>query len=341
MRRSVVAGVFGLMLAGAVVQPANAVEPGKKGPRPGSAVAVQIQAPNLARVDRQTGETATLVTFTGVDKQTSVVVDFGDGSALVRRKGRCAVPKAIKSPQACAVSMAHRYLQPGDFTITGTSGRVQNQQAVKIVPVPMPWTPPAGMTFQDGWAPLPGRGATFVPCSTVRWHFDRTAEPADRNTKIDDVRGGLAVLAPLTGLTFTEVSDSSQATLTFRWGDLAAEGYANAAGIGGPRGVGRGVVAFSTTTDWTLNQWAGREWRRFEWPRPDLGPGWYSWSEGPGRQNLVIHEVMHAMGFDHVDDVMSIMHPTILPNNRGNFSVGDIQGLNTMYLANPCPLIPD
>jgi|TARA_B100001094_G_scaffold66237_1_gene62368 hypothetical protein len=139
-------------------------------------------------------------------------------------------------------------------------------------------------------------------------------------------------------LKFVEIDNADSADLNFRWGDLVAEGWgSNVAGIGGPDGYGEGSVAFSNSVDWTLNKWEGRDWRRLEWPRPDLGPGWYSWKEGPGREALVVHEVMHAMGFDHVKDFTSIMYPQgAIPNNRGNLSSGDIAGLNTMYLNNPC-----
>ena len=202
------------------------------------------------------------------------------------------------------------------------------------------WTPATGQAFNDGWRPFPS-GATFKPCQVVRWHFDRSGEAPERSTMIDDIRTGLATLEPHTGLTFQEVTDPGIADLTFRWGDLAAEGYDGAAGIGGPRGLGKGAVAFDTKANWTLNDWSGRDWRRLEWPRPDLGPGWYSWKEGPGREALVVHEAMHAMGFDHVEDFTSIMYPQGgIPNNRGELSAGDIAGLNTMYLNNPCTITP-
>jgi hypothetical protein len=95
--------------------------------------------------------------------------------------------------------------------------------------------------------------------------------------------------------------------------------------------------SFDTKSDWTLNKWEGWDWRRLEWPRPDLGPGWYSWKEGPGRVALAVHETMHAMGFGHVTDFTSIMYPQGgLPNNQGKFSPGDLAGLQTLYLSRPC-----
>ncbi|MHB1065738.1 MAG: matrixin family metalloprotease, partial [Georgenia sp.] len=170
--------------------------------------------------------------------------------------------------------------------------------------------------------------------------FNRSGEPADRSTMIDDVRGALAILAAQTGLRFVEATDPAQAELAFGWADLTNRGP-NVAGVGGPRGTGKGSVTFSNNNWWTTNEWAGLEIRRIEWPRPDLGPGWYSYREGPGRQALVMHEAMHAMGFDHVSDFTSIMHSQILNNGAGQLSAGDIDGLRTLYPSNPCPAIPD
>ena len=209
--------------------------------------------------------------------------------------------------------------------------------AVSAESIPGPrWTSQAGQAFNDGWSPL-STSATYQPCQTVRWSFDRSNEDPERNTMINDVRTALATLQPLTGLTFTEVASGSPAELSFRWGDLTAEGHPNAAGFGGFTGWNKGWVTFDTKADWTLNKWEGWDWRRLEWPRPDLGPGWYSWKEGPGRVALAIHESMHAMGFGHVTDFTSIMYPQGgLPNNRGQFSSGDLAGLKTMYLNRPC-----
>ena len=198
------------------------------------------------------------------------------------------------------------------------------------------WTVSAGQTFNDGWRPL-STSATYLPCQTVRWSFDRSGEDPGRNSMIDDVRTGLAALQPLTGLTFTEAPAGSPSDLVFRWGDLTAQGHPNAAGYGGFTGWNKGYVTFDTKSDWTLNKWLGWDWRHLEWPRPDLGPGWYSYRDGPGRVALVIHESMHAMGFGHVEDFTSIMYPQGgLPNNQGKFSPGDLAGLRTVYLDRAC-----
>jgi hypothetical protein len=175
--------------------------------------------------------------------------------------------------------------------------------------------------------------ATYTPCQKVDWYFDRTGEPGDRVRMREDIIAALASLGGASGLTFAETTDPSQADLTLKWENLGYRGP-DTAGVGGPTTAGKGSVSFSPTHWWTADAWAGRGYLRVD--RPDLGQGWYS--TGIGRQALVLHEVMHAMGFAHVDDVSSMMHPS---DGGPDLNGGDLDGLATMYKNNPCPAIPD
>lgn len=192
------------------------------------------------------------------------------------------------------------------------------------------WRPAPGQTYGSGWALMDGiTEATFQPCQTVRWYFDRTNEPGDRVRMIDDVRGGLSLLEGPSGLRFVEASDRAQADVLFNWADLKGRG-ADVAGIGGPDGPGKASVSFSSNVESTLDVWAGRGVIHADnYP----SEGWETDNEG--RQTLVIHEVMHGMGFGHVNDESSIMHPS--SGNGTTFNAGDLAGLNTLYLQNPCP----
>ena len=303
---------------------------------PGAAVQVVIIAPDLVRQDRMSDVS---VVFTGVDAKTKARVNWGTGAPTEVRVGRCSVKGASANPQACSVMFTPPTYLAGQYTITATSAVATASKVLTVAENPVAWSPPSGWVQPSAWALLSGR-ATYTPCQTVDWYFNRSGEPSDRSTMIDDVRSGLAILSAQTGLKFVEVTDPGQAELAFDWADLTARGP-DVAGVGGPRGTGRGTVTFSNNQRWTLNEWAGQEIRRVEWPRPDLGPGWYSYREGPGRQVLVMHEAMHAMGFGHVSDYTSIMYPQSLNNGAGQLSAGDIDGLRTMYPSNPCPVIPD
>jgi hypothetical protein len=302
----------------------------------GATAHVVINALDLVRQDRLSEVS---VVFTGVDAKTKARVNWGTGASTEVKVGRCSVKKAAAMPQACLVTFTPPKYLAGEYTITAASAGTTASKVLTVAATPVAWSPPAGWVQPPYWSPLTGR-ATYTPCQTVDWFFNRSGEPGDRSTMIDDVRGGLAILAAQTGLTFVETSDPAKADLTFDRADLTSRGT-DVAGFGGPRGTGKAAVSLSNNHFWTANEWAGLEIRRIEWPRPDLGPGWYSWKESPGRQALVIHEAMHAMGFGHVSDYTSIMYPQSLNNGAGQLSAGDIDGLRTLYPSNPCPAIPD
>ncbi len=311
-------------------------------------VTITIEAPAEVRIDQQYGPDLPKATFTGASTSSRLTLSLADGTQLASSRGRCTPDRAIKSPTSCTVVLTHRFQAAGDYSIVasqvtgkGTKAKSESKTAtIKVYGTPTRWKPTPGVIYNQGWVPFDS-GATYYPCQTVRWYFDRSGESPDRNTMIDDVRAAHDMLQPLTGLKFTEVTTPADADLVYKWGDLAKLGYPDAAGVGGNDGAGNGHVTFSDTERWTTNEWAGLPIRRIQWDRPDLGPGWYSWLESPGRQALVIHELMHAMGLDHNEDFTSIMYPQGgLTNGQGKLSTGDIAGLSTMYLNNPCPYIP-
>lgn len=323
------AGLTGALLAPAAHAAEQVAEPTAK---VGTKVAIDIAGDPLVRVDRNP---EFFVTVTGLDNRTRARVSFGDGTTTVKAKGTCSVAKARRSPDQCGIRVRHVYDDAGEFTITAAAGRQRVTEKVTVAAKPQPWRPTAGQQFTS-WKPL-GSRATYTPCQTVRWYFDTTGQPADRSTMRDDIVASLATLSGLTKLTFTETDDPRKADLTFSWRDLAELGYAEASGVGGFRGPSDGWVAFSPTNEWTNDYWAGDQPKTKQWQDSE----WIYTLTINGRQTLVTHEIMHAMGFAHVEDFTSIMYPQSIGNGAGQLSAGDLEGLAAMYGSLPCPLIPD
>jgi hypothetical protein len=293
---------------------AAAVEPARRIPVPVAAVA-GLESP---RLDQDTTKTAIV---TGASRERRITVTWGDGAAS-RARSTCTVVKASTRPGACRVQLTHEYRSIGTFPIVVRSGaRVIARTSVTVREGPRPWSPPAGWVQPAGWSFF-GGGATYVPCSTVPWYYDRSGEPAAAAGMRTEIEGALARLAAETGLIFTPTDDPRAAGLTLSWDDLSGR-YGEAAGIGG-RARGEGFVTFSTTHWWPTDQWPGYG----VVTQPDgsyaVGRGW-----------LVVHEVMHALGLDHVDDPTQVMNP--IAGLYTDFGPGDRDGLRTMYLANPCP----
>jgi len=310
----VAVGAVAVLLVG-VAPASSAAEPARKVPVPVAAVA-GLPSP---RLDQDTTKTAIV---TGASKARAITVTWGDG-AVSRERSTCTVARATARPASCRVELAHEYSSAGTFPIVVRSGpRVIARTSVVVREAPRPWSAPAGWVQPAGWRYF-GGGATYVPCSTVPWYYDRSAEPPASAGMRAEIEGALARLAAETGLVFAETTDPASATLTLSWEALDGQ-YADAAGVGG-RQRGEGFVAFNTLHWWPTDSWPGYG----VVTQPDgsyaIGRGW-----------LVVHEVMHALGLDHVNDPTQVMNP--IAGLYSDLGAGDRDGLRTMYLNNPCPV---
>lgn len=256
----------------------------------------------------------------GVSRDRAVTVAWGDGTSS-RKTSTCASSTAARRPHACTLRLSHAYGAKGTYRVTIRFGsRVIGRQKAVIPFHPVGWRPPKGWSQPAGWLPYPD-GATFAPCSTVRWYYDVSAQPAASAGMHADVVAALALLAVQTNLTFVETAKKGAAQLVVDWGDLTAKG-GDIAGLGG-RDRDSAFVHFSTTSWWPTDSWAGFSMVTQPDGSSSVGRGW-----------LVVHETMHALGFDHVSDPSSVMNAVA---GAHDFSPGDLDGLHTMYLDRPCP----
>jgi hypothetical protein len=310
--------VVGLALVGnALVAPSAIAAPKDQ---------AEITSPTLMRVDKQE---PTTVTIAGVSKNDRIQVAWGDGTTD-RARTNCSAKRAKAFPKVCAVTLDHRYSWAEDFNlVVKNRGRTILAESVQIAPSPVPTREPANKSV--GWSTTSG-AARYAPCSTVRWFFDGTAATPNQMGAIEDARWALATLSRETGLTFEQVDSRDNSDLVIAMENLGAP---NPAGLGGWTG-GRGSVRINTQSAWSDDVWGGADASVSK-----------SWREGntiytmtrPGRAWLFVHEIMHAMGFDHVDEQVAgreLMNPII---TYGGFGPGDLEGLHTLYLNAPCPAI--
>ena len=277
---------------------------------------IAVVTPDILRIDKQ-NDTNNVVLFSGMDAKTKARVNWGDANPTVSVSGSCKTATALAHPDWCTVAVDHAYAAPGTYTITAIVGKTVSSKVVTISPAPVRWSPPAGFAQPAGWSML-GRAATYYPCDTVYWYYDRTNQPAAGGQIYSDTQTALSMISAETGLTFVETPDPAQSMLTFRWANTGS-----AAGVGGGAN-GRGHVTFSTTDWWPTDQWPGFGIVRQPNGVYAVGHGW-----------LVVHEVMHAIGFGHVNDVTAVMNPV---GGATAFNAGDIEGLHTLYKNNPCPV---
>jgi hypothetical protein len=192
-----------------------------------------------------------------------------------------------------------------------------------------------------GHGPIVGESlqAAYAPCSTISWRYDAAAEPGSASRMLLDVRGALLMLGDRTGLSFQEVPAESAADLVFDWSSLA--GYP----ADTQAAAWRSGVTFAVGGEMGLDRWAG--FGRKAVRRADR-----SFDVGIGRGWLVVHEVMHSLGFAHSDEAGSVMAPMADITNvlgaadrrrelralrRPGFSPGDLANLAAMYPRSGCP----
>ena len=170
------------------------------------------------------------------------------------------------------------------------------------------------LTVSKGWALFSferdGTG-TFAPCSRITWSYNAKGQPASAKTLPRDIAAGLARISAITGLEFVRVDSPSDAQIRYGWRNLGAHG---------PSGLGStgGAVTFNRVNFWPRDTNAG-----FGLIRGYL----------PGRGWLVIHETLHVMGFDHVNDRTQVMNPV---GYMHSFGKGDLQGLHAVYPKAGC-----
>jgi len=227
----------------------------------------------------------------------------------------------IKNPEGETVASAS---VPAETRTSGdpllrvpTKGITKTQRYTATATLPDGTSMTAPLWMAVGWGILlDDRPATWEPCATITWSYNTKGQPKKANTFKKDIKLSLARLAKITGITFVEVpfgyheADTGMpARLQYDWTDM---------GKNGPSGIGGtdGGVTFNNKDYWPLNVNAG------------FG---YLHNYLPGRGWLVIHETMHVMGYDHVNDRTQVMNPI---GHASKFGTGDLAGLHAMYPKN-------
>lgn len=177
-----------------------------------------------------------------------------------------------------------------------------------------PETTKASLRVSRGWAPLMDSVAHWPRCKTLTWAYDASDAPKGGDKQlIADLTKVLDRYAELTGLTFSRVT-GPLADIVVGWED--GTGADATGGAGEYDGVlVTGVLSLFTSSEWAKTPGMGVE----------------------GRGALLYHELMHVLGYGHVNDDRQLMYPIhTLGVSPLEPQSGDIAGLRELYAPKTC-----
>jgi Matrixin len=162
----------------------------------------------------------------------------------------------------------------------------------------------------------PGR---WNPCASITWVLNPAAAPAGAQQLLVDA---FDHVGSITGLTFRYGGTTSAApnadtpgTIVVGWvRGLGSDGRATPSGILTPRAPRITAAAIEFNVDR---------------PHPMT---FGNWGWGP----VVLHEIGHALGLDHVTDAAQLMYPVHQAGSPSTFASGDLAGLYRVGAAGGC-----
>lgn len=186
------------------------------------------------------------------------------------------------------------------------------------------------------WNPI----VRWNPCRAITYRVNTTQAPAGA---LDDVKGALRRITYATGIKFTYLGATriipqgrsqetyGKARLVIAWAKASQshlfDPYPDAAGVGGAEAAS-GVVDPNGNN--VMGLYTGRLVVNTKYN--DLTGGF---GNTQTRGMLLLHEMGHVMGLDHVTDDTQVMYPSI-QSRRAEYGRGDLAGLSRLGAAQGC-----
>ncbi|GAB6898154.1 matrixin family metalloprotease [Kineosporia succinea] len=220
------------------------------------------------------------------------------GTTTVKSLGR-------KTGKSATYSVSPKGLKAGTYTLAVTSGG----KTVKL-----------RTTITNGWAPML---SPFPRCNTLTWNYDAKGEPARAAGIEKDLRGAFSRVATVTGLKFKQVK--SGGTIEVNWGgsDRFPDGGSDAAGVGGSTVSGGRAISGALTLN-SASTWVGM---------PGFG---HDAGNFPARGGLILHELGHVLGLNHVTNKKALMYPVSSNGSPSTLTAYEKSGLKLLYPAASC-----
>jgi hypothetical protein len=181
----------------------------------------------------------------------------------------------------------------------------------------------------------------YNPCVDQRYVINPLSAPAGA---VDEVRAAFTRLSAATGIRFVDAGTTTETHGLFGQRDITQSRYGSgwapilvswtSAAVepllaGGTLGYGGSTSYWRGDSD---EAYVSGE-VVFDTDQSVLAPGF-----GPGltRGNLVLHEIGHVVGLDHIDDRSQLMNASIHSGSPNGYGAGDLAGLAQLGARQGC-----
>ena len=176
--------------------------------------------------------------------------------------------------------------------------------------------------------------------TTVRWNPCDGPIGVRVNAPVDalpDVLAALAMARTATGLDLRYEGTTSfvprdgvaqPADLVIAWATRAQSDLWSSGAIGVGGWTARGTSSGGATWNWRISSGFV-----IVDPAASVAPGF---GRGATRGSLLLHEIAHALGLGHVNDVLQVMNPVLTSSAYGTYGAGDLTGLRAVGAAQGC-----
>lgn len=204
-----------------------------------------------------------------------------------------------------------------------------------VPPEPLPTDYQAAGSATD-WSYLFAGGSRWNPCEPIRWAYNPKGQGY---AGLADVYRAFAKISGVSELQFRYVGETSwrylgsirdpdfpdQVDITVSWADeaelddLAGPAVGIAGGSGAPAAEGTDVGFVMSRGYVAL----------------DNGHALPGGFDGPGWGQVLLHEMLHALGMGHAKGTAQVMYPVANAENT-RFGAGDLTGMTRVGLASGC-----
>lgn len=218
--------------------------------------------------------------------------------------------------------------------VVGPGGRTRAVSPATTVRVLPRYAPQGLWSAHRLWTSY-GRVARWDPCRPIRYRVNPEHAPPHA---LAEVRRAVARVSQATGLAFTYLGpttttpnprqDYGDADVLVAWRTPAEYPFRGALGLA----PGRSVPGYANPDGTAANRIVDGAAVLNAPLVARLPAGFARGSRG----ELLLHELAHVVGLEHVRAAGQVMYPTLLPRSRARYGAGDLAGLERLGAEQGC-----